>query len=316
MYKRQHEHPPLEVDHAHTLTGGGKDGAAAPGAFRRVVGGPEQPRLVLEQLRNAFLRPDVVPGGQAVRAGLDQFIDDALADAEARGSVFRIDDCEVYAFSLVELREHVPAGDTARPADDVTDAPMRILAAEITRRYSKDEILRLYLNEVFYGSMAYGIDAAAETFFGKDAKDLTLAEAALLAGLALRAFHVAIPGRMEWAAVGYAAMSCGFAVCFHDALPEWTPLGVAFGVLAHQLGDLLTPEGLTVPVAWTWRRHATPSSARVKLPSWTVRVLWRQVTFGPMRTGGPLERWVIAPAAVAGMAVLVCHGATLPPLPA
>lgn len=58
-----------------------------------------------------------------------------------------------------------------------------ILAAEITRRYSKDEILRLYLNEVFYGSMAYGIDAAAETFFGKDAADLSLAEAALLAGL-------------------------------------------------------------------------------------------------------------------------------------
>ena len=58
-----------------------------------------------------------------------------------------------------------------------------ILAAEITRRYSKNEILELYLNEVFYGSMAYGIDAAAETFFGKDAADLTLAESALLAGL-------------------------------------------------------------------------------------------------------------------------------------
>lgn len=58
-----------------------------------------------------------------------------------------------------------------------------ILAAEITRRYSKDDILELYLNEVYYGSFAYGIDAAAETYFGKDAGDLTLAEAALLAGL-------------------------------------------------------------------------------------------------------------------------------------
>ena len=58
-----------------------------------------------------------------------------------------------------------------------------ILAAEITRRYSKDEILELYLNEVYYGSLAYGIDAAAETFFGKDAADLTLAEASLLSGL-------------------------------------------------------------------------------------------------------------------------------------
>ena len=58
-----------------------------------------------------------------------------------------------------------------------------ILAAEITRRYSKDEILELYLNEVYYGNLAYGIDSAAETYFGKEASELTLAEAALLAGL-------------------------------------------------------------------------------------------------------------------------------------
>ena len=58
-----------------------------------------------------------------------------------------------------------------------------ILAAEITRRYSKDEILELYLNEIYYGHMAYGIEAAAETYFGKRADQLTLAEAAFLAGL-------------------------------------------------------------------------------------------------------------------------------------
>jgi membrane peptidoglycan carboxypeptidase len=58
-----------------------------------------------------------------------------------------------------------------------------ILAAEITRRYSKDEILELYLNEIYYGNLAYGIEAAAETYFGKTAKDLTLGEAAFLAGL-------------------------------------------------------------------------------------------------------------------------------------
>jgi 1A family penicillin-binding protein len=58
-----------------------------------------------------------------------------------------------------------------------------ILAAEITRRYSKDDILELYLNEVYYGNLAYGIDAAAETYFGKEVGELTLAEAALLAGL-------------------------------------------------------------------------------------------------------------------------------------
>ena len=77
-----------------------------------------------------------------------------------------------------------------------------ILAAEITRTYSKDAILELYLNEIYYGNMAYGIEAAAETYFGASidgqinefnpqgsqkngrvADDLNLAQASFLAGL-------------------------------------------------------------------------------------------------------------------------------------
>lgn len=58
-----------------------------------------------------------------------------------------------------------------------------LLAAEIGRRYTKDEILELYLNEIYYGNLAYGIEAAAETYFGKTANQLTLAEASFLAGL-------------------------------------------------------------------------------------------------------------------------------------
>ncbi len=58
-----------------------------------------------------------------------------------------------------------------------------ILAAEITRRYSKDEILELYLNEIYFGNLAYGIEAAAETYFSARASDLTLGQAAFLAGL-------------------------------------------------------------------------------------------------------------------------------------
>src|SRR5260370_25447201 len=57
------------------------------------------------------------------------------------------------------------------------------LAMELTRRYSKDAILQMYMNECLYGNRAYGVEAAAETYFGKPAKDLTLAEASLLAGL-------------------------------------------------------------------------------------------------------------------------------------
>lgn len=58
-----------------------------------------------------------------------------------------------------------------------------ILAIKIERRYSKEEILSLYLNQIPYGSNAYGIEAAAQTFFNKKASDLTLNEAALLAAL-------------------------------------------------------------------------------------------------------------------------------------
>lgn len=58
-----------------------------------------------------------------------------------------------------------------------------ILSIEIEQKFSKDEILAMYLNEIPYGSNAYGIEAAAETFFGKHAQELTLDESALLASL-------------------------------------------------------------------------------------------------------------------------------------
>ncbi|MDP3764736.1 MAG: PBP1A family penicillin-binding protein [bacterium] len=58
-----------------------------------------------------------------------------------------------------------------------------ILALELERKYSKDEILNFYLNQIPYGINAYGIEAAAETYFSKKATELDLAEAALLASL-------------------------------------------------------------------------------------------------------------------------------------
>jgi penicillin-binding protein 1C len=58
-----------------------------------------------------------------------------------------------------------------------------ILAAELTRRYSKEEILELFMNENYYGNLAYGIEAAAETYFGTTAKNLTIGQASFLAGL-------------------------------------------------------------------------------------------------------------------------------------
>ena len=58
-----------------------------------------------------------------------------------------------------------------------------VLASRIERRLTKDEILELYLNRVYLGDQAYGVDAAARRFFGKPSSELTLAEAAMLAGL-------------------------------------------------------------------------------------------------------------------------------------
>ncbi len=58
-----------------------------------------------------------------------------------------------------------------------------ILAFQVERRYTKDEILEMYLNNIYLGEGAYGIQAAAHTYFGKDVCDLELEEAALLGGL-------------------------------------------------------------------------------------------------------------------------------------
>jgi membrane peptidoglycan carboxypeptidase len=70
--------------------------------------------------------------------------------------------------------------------DDVTitrKVREALLALNFARTYSKEEVLMMYLNEIYYGNRSYGIHAAAESYFGKPAKDLDLAEASMLAGL-------------------------------------------------------------------------------------------------------------------------------------
>ncbi len=98
------------------------------------------------------------------------------------------------------LRENYRAGRTVQGGSTLTQQLVRtifltndrtlrrkgqeaLLALELERRLSKDAILELYLNRVFFGENAYGVDAAARTYFGKSARDLTLSEAALLAAL-------------------------------------------------------------------------------------------------------------------------------------
>lgn len=64
-----------------------------------------------------------------------------------------------------------------------------VLALQIEHRYSKDEILELYFNQIYFGHGAYGVEAAANNYFGKHAQELTLAESALLSGLPRAPFH-------------------------------------------------------------------------------------------------------------------------------
>lgn len=58
-----------------------------------------------------------------------------------------------------------------------------IISVQIEKRYTKDEILGMYLNKAYFGSRAYGIEAAAQTYFGKSANELSIGEAAMIAGL-------------------------------------------------------------------------------------------------------------------------------------
>lgn len=58
-----------------------------------------------------------------------------------------------------------------------------VLAVELSRSYSKNQILEMYLNEIYFGNFSYGIETASLTYFDKSSRDLNLAEAALLAGL-------------------------------------------------------------------------------------------------------------------------------------
>ena len=68
----------------------------------------------------------------------------------------------------------------------IRKAKEAFLAFQLERRYTKDEILAMYLNTIYFGSGAYGVESASRMFFGKAVKDLSLAECALIAGMPKR----------------------------------------------------------------------------------------------------------------------------------
>lgn len=152
------------------------------------------------------------------------------------------------------------------------------LAWNLARRYSKDEILALYLNQIYYGGLAYGVEAAAQTYFGKAASELDLAECTLLAGLPQApAYYTPLsnPDRAkERQLIVLALMEKGGYISPEQRqLAEREPLifvSAPYPLEAphfvlwvrSQLEDLLAPEelvrSLTVRTSLdlTWQRHA------------------------------------------------------------
>jgi penicillin-binding protein 1A len=120
-----------------------------------------------------------------------------------------------------------------------------ILARRIEAEYPKDEILRLYLNKVYFGDGLYGVEAASQGFFGKHAADLSVSEAALLAGLvkspsryaptvnmqlAVSRRNVVLEAMRENGAIDQAAFDSARAekIVLHDGLPAEEPYGQYF----------------------------------------------------------------------------------------
>lgn len=96
-----------------------------------------------------------------------------------------------------------------------------LLAGDLYRRLGRNGVLELYLNRVYLGENAYGIDAAARTYFGKSARNLSLAEAAVLAGLPQA------PSRLDPTEDAAAALRRGRTVLNRMAAEGWITRGQA-----------------------------------------------------------------------------------------
>ena len=99
-----------------------------------------------------------------------------------------------------------------------------VLAEEMERRYTKQQILELYLNTINYGNSAYGAEAAAETYFGVHAADLSIAQATFLAGLpqAPADYDASTPDQLESARERWRQVLDGWSASATSAHPPPT----------------------------------------------------------------------------------------------
>ena len=179
-----------------------------------------------------------------------------------------------------------------------------IVASEIKRKYSKNEILQIYLNEIFYGNYAYGIEAAAQTYFNKSAADLNPAEAAFLAGLpqspatydpvvnreaALRRMHTVLDLMAE-------ANGTGCIYIQHDDATTWAvPNGGGLCITRQDQSDgsklyfyqsptMDAPQEMTLNIAQVEIRKYQPPSVEYVHPHF-VNYVWQQLeqTYGAQK---------------------------------
>lgn len=173
---------------------------------------PSWTQLDMSKLENLSQTTVIYDGAMHPVAGLHNgenrsniSIDD-LAD-HTKNAFVAIEDARFYSHCGIDIwriggaiLSNIRAGGYAEGASTITQQLIKLthltsekklsrkaqeawLALQLEHIASKDEILEMYLNVVYFGKGAYGIEAAAQTYFGKNSKDLTVAESALLAGI-------------------------------------------------------------------------------------------------------------------------------------
>jgi penicillin-binding protein 1A len=146
---------------------------------RRVIIGYDD---ISPLLRNAIIAAEDASFNQHFGLSIPRIIVTAVRDVV---KVVRGQDIAGASTLTQQLARHIEVGGERLGLEKRLERKIReaILSIQIEKRYTKREILTLYCNQMYLGSGAYGVEAASRLYFGKSAKDLELAEAAVIAGV-------------------------------------------------------------------------------------------------------------------------------------
>src|ERR1700722_12143763 len=171
--------------------------SSLPDVRNLMISGPSQDVTILDDRGRLIARRGLTQGAMVKAEDLPDYVPNAFIAIEDRRfrSHMGIDPIGLTRAAVQNMiNGHVVQGGstlTQQLAKNLFLSPSRtldrklqeaMLALYLESRYSKDQILTLYLNRVYFGAGVFGIEAAAERFFGKTAATLTLTEAAMLAG--------------------------------------------------------------------------------------------------------------------------------------